>query len=58
MYQEIIKIMVFKVSDEQEQDPETFARNDNTFIGEVHLMWKKCHNTEGENGASIAYEFT
>lgn len=56
MYQEIIKIQVFKVN--ETSTAETFATDDKTFIGQVHVMWKECPNKEGENGASHIMDFT
>lgn len=56
MYQEIIKIMVFKVH--ETSTAQTFALDDKSFIGEVHVMWKECPNKTGDEGMSHILDFT
>ena len=56
MYQEIIKIMVYKVH--ETSTAQTFALDDKSYIGEVHVMWKECPNKTGEEGLSHILDFT
>jgi hypothetical protein len=50
MYQEVIKIKVYKVkSDSIQKD---FEMDDKTFIGTVGIMWKECPNKVLGDGTS------
>jgi len=47
MYQEIIKVSVYKCP----EDEDNFKNADKTFIGCIYIMWKECVSKE-VNGES------
>jgi len=48
MYQEVIKVSVYRCSDEAEDFKTAF---DKTYIGQIYVMWKECvhRETDGES---------